>query len=225
MRVATFNIRHGLSSAGRLELRQLARVCADLDVDLLALQEVDKWMRRSRWARMARRVARASHMEHAFAPALRKGWFGRYGNALLVKGGISDVQVLSLPATGEPRAALLATADTGSLSVSVAATHLAVQREERDRQLVHVIDALAKRAPPRLLLGDLNGPPADVGSFLQQAGLRLVETDPTFPATTPAKQIDHVAVDGLEVVSSEVPQTPMSDHRPIVVELRLGPVS
>ena len=48
MRVATFNIRHGESKDGRIDIGLLTRTCADLDVEMLALQEVDKWMRRSR---------------------------------------------------------------------------------------------------------------------------------------------------------------------------------
>lgn len=219
MRAATFNIRHGTSTAGHVDLRLLVRVCADLGVDLLALQEVDKWMRRSRWARMANRVACRTDMAHAFAPALRKGWLGRYGNALLVRGRISDTELVRLPGSGEPRVGLLATAQTGALRLSVAVTHLSVRREERDRQLADLVAALCQRPAPRLLLGDLNGPPADVAPMLQQGGLHLVESGPTFPAAAPTKQIDHVAVSGLEVVSSSVPATAISDHRPLVVEL------
>jgi endonuclease/exonuclease/phosphatase family metal-dependent hydrolase len=195
LRAATFNIRHGETNAGAIDLRLLVRTCRDLDADLLALQEVDRFMRRTRWANIARRVARGTGMAYAFGPALRTAWFGRYGNALLVRGRLSAVQVLPLPTTSaEPRSALLAVATTAGTAVSVAVTHLSVRREERDQQLTFVLGALSQWGLPRLLLGDLNGPLEDVAPLIEAGALRPVRAGPTFPALAPEKQIDHVAV-------------------------------
>lgn len=220
MRVTTFNIRHGESRGGQLNIRLLARTCAGFHADVLGLQEVDVGMRRSRWANLARRIAGTTEMSYAFGPALRRGWFGRYGNALLARGSLWDVEELPLPSVAaEPRAALLAMAETHDGTVSVASTHLSVHREERDQQLALVLEALNARPLPRLLLGDLNGPPEDVAALVRAAGLQILHAGPTFPARTPEKQIDYVVTAGLEVLEWSVPDTPMSDHRPLVAEV------
>ena len=223
MRVATFNIRHGEAASGRVDVGLLTRTCADLGADVLGLQEVDRWTRRSRFVHLSARAARRSAMSHAYGPALRTGWLGRYGNALLVRGSLSDVEDLSLPRlAGEQRAALLATARIRAATVSVANTHLSFLPEERGRQLAVVLEALAARPLPRLLLGDLNGSPDDVAPLIDAAGLRLLRAGPTFPAADPRAQIDHVATAGLDVVAWSIPETPVSDHRPLLAELSAG---
>ena len=221
--MATFNIRHGTRTAGgRVDIRLLQRTCAGLDVDVLALQEVDVRMRRTWWADTPARVARATGMSATFGPALRRGLIGRYGNGLFADGTVADVDVVGLPGrSGEPRAALLATVTARGLTVSVAATHLSTQRDERDEQLAAVVSALTVRPLPHVLLGDFNGTLDEVAPIVESGtGLRLTAADPTFPADKPRAQIDHVAVAGLDVVSAFVPATPVSDHRPLVVELR-----
>ena len=222
IRLATFNVRHGESRAGQVDLGLLARSCAELNVDVLALQEVDRWMRRTRWADTPARVGRSSGMARAYGPALRKGWFGRYGNALFVRGAISGVEVLALPFSTEARAGIVATVETGGHRLSIAATHLSTHLDERDQQLSTLLAALARRPLPRVLCGDLNGPHEDVASLIDAAGLRLVHAGPTFPGKDPDRQIDHVAVAGLEVVNAFVPDIPVSDHRPLVVELAVA---
>jgi endonuclease/exonuclease/phosphatase family metal-dependent hydrolase len=220
MRVTTFNIRHGESRDGQLNIGLLARTCEGFHADVLGLQEVDVGMSRSRWANLARRVARTTEMTYAFGPALRRGWFGRYGNALLARGSLWDVEELPLPSVAaEPRAAILAMAYTHAGTVSVASVHLSVHREERDQQLRLVLEALKARPLPRLLLGDLNGPPEDVAGLVRAAGLQLLLAAPTFPARAPEKQIDHVVTAGLRVLEWSVPDTPVSDHCPLVAEL------
>ncbi|MGH9222340.1 MAG: endonuclease/exonuclease/phosphatase family protein [Acidimicrobiales bacterium] len=226
IRLATFNIRHGESRAGTLDLPLLYQSCADLNVDVLALQEVDRRMRRTRWVDTSARVGRRSGMARAFGPALRKGRFGRYGNALFVRGTISDVEVLPLPKLHpEPRAGLVATAATGGRSLSIAVTHLSTHLDERDQQLSALLEALGKRPGPRVLCGDLNGPNEDVKALIEAAGYGLVTAGPTFPGSGPTKQIDHVAVAGLDIVNAWVPDIPVSDHRPLVVELAAPPAS
>ena len=160
-------------------------------------------------------------MARAFAPALRLGWLGRYGNALLARGAIGDVEAARLPSAFEPRGALLASVWVGGQVLSVAATHLSVDREERDDQLDAVLALLGGRPLPRLLLGDLNGPVEDVGDRCARAGLRLAVAGPTFPAESPTKQIDHIAYAGLDLVAAEVVDTGMSDHRAVVAEFAL----
>jgi endonuclease/exonuclease/phosphatase family metal-dependent hydrolase len=223
MRIVTFNVQHGRAPTGRADTRALANYCATLGADLLGLQEVEVLVRRSRWADQARAVAEATGMAYAFGRARRLGLIGRYGNALIVDGSLSDVEVLALPrhGRGEPRAAVLATALVGASRLSVATTHLSIHPGETASQLEAVVAALAARPAPRLLLGDLNLGPGDVTPLVEAGGLTLVDpAQPSLPAHAPRIRIDHVAVEALVPVRVEVlPRPPVSDHRALAVEV------
>lgn len=224
IRAVTFNILHGQrgDGSGVVDLDQLAACTAGFAADLLALQEVDVGVPRSGRADQPAAVARATGMEAVFGRAHRVGGVGKYGNALLARGPISEVEVQRLPKTArhhEPRAAILATVHLDGRPLSVAATHLSIHRPEVLDQLATVVAALAMRPPPLLLLGDLNLLTEEVAPVVGAAGLTLVGGEPTFPAPEPRIRIDHLAVAGLTPGPASVVATPCSDHRALVVDL------
>ncbi len=206
-----------------MDTEALARHCARLDADVLAMQEVDVRALRSLWADQPLAVAQATGLESVFGQARPVGLGGRYGNALLARHGLDEVEVLALPrrGRGEPRAVVLALASVGQRRLSVAATHLSIQRIEALAQLDAVLDALAERPEPRVLLGDLNLVPTDVRPRVEAAGLALADTaEPTHPASEPRLRIDHIAVGGLALTDVAVlPSAPVSDHRPLRAEV------
>ena len=228
MRVMTYNIRHGALPGGRVDLRGLGKFCAEMEPDLLALQEVDQVVIRSGFADTMKLVSQATGMTSVFGQARRLGIGGRYGNLLLCRGELTDVEHVRLPrdARREPRGAILATAKVGSdtETVSVAATHLGVTRAEGLRQLGYLLNVLSRRPAPRILLGDLNLGPDTVGPACEGAGLVLVDPDqPSFPADDPEYRIDHIAVTGLRPESVSVVEGPVSDHRAVVADLAVDP--
>ncbi|MGH9283842.1 MAG: endonuclease/exonuclease/phosphatase family protein, partial [Acidimicrobiales bacterium] len=232
VRIVTFNVKHGSVTDGQIDNRLLARTCAGLEADILALQEVDRRATRSGFADQMRLVARATGLAAAFGEAARRGPLRRYGNVLLVRGALSEVEVVGLPRPedGEFRVAVLArvrldaTGDGGATppALSVAATHLSFRKSEGPAQLRAVVELLDRRPPPRILLGDLNLAPELVEPTLAGAGYQLAATGPTFPAKTPRTRIDYVAVSGLEVVSADAPELSLSDHRAVVAEVAVG---
>jgi endonuclease/exonuclease/phosphatase family metal-dependent hydrolase len=54
------------------------------------------------------------------------------------------------------------------------------------------------------------------------SGLRSLAAASTFPADNPSQQLDHVLTDdpSLNAVSCETPSLPISDHRPLVVDIQ-----
>jgi endonuclease/exonuclease/phosphatase family metal-dependent hydrolase len=217
VRLSTFNVQHGRSAEGEVDIALLARSCAGLGADVLGLQEVDRHLRRSLDADTAAEVADACGLAFVFGEAIAiRG--GQYGNALLARGTIEDVEVLALP-DREPRSAIVArvTLSAGG-ALSVACTHLGL-RGGAAAQLPVVLDALRERPGPRALLGDLNLDADVVARFAEAAGFERVDSGPTWPATGPRRTIDHVLLDGLVATDALVPTLPVSDHRPIVVEV------
>ena len=235
LRVATFNIRHAApkDSYGGLP-DKLAEACLALNADILALQEVDVGVPRSQRADLAEIAADACGMTYVFAKARKHNYRGAYGNALLVRGDISDVEVVRLRGDHrhtfdlgggivlkpfrEPRNVIIATVRVGEQRISVGTGHLAAEPGPRRAQLDRAAARLVERPAPRMLLGDLNIPWAQAASWLAPYGLSLAE------AALPAGQqtgIDHVAVDGLLVQRVETRWLPISDHPAKIVELRL----
>jgi endonuclease/exonuclease/phosphatase family metal-dependent hydrolase len=207
IRAVTFNIQHGRRPDGVVDVDALAAACASFDADVLALQEVDVATKRSHRRDEAAEVADACGMSCAFGEAIP-----RYGNALLVRGELTDVEVLALPHAPdrEPRVAVLGR----GAGLSIACVHLGLQGDAVP-QLPRVIDALCERPGPHLLIGDLNLE----FEVVDVAPLTLVEPPPTFPAHWPRRRIDHVAVGGLRVSRvAALPEQAVSDHLPLLVE-------
>lgn len=234
MRLVSFNIRHG-RRRGRVDVGALRQACRALGADVLALQEVDVGTTRVAGADLAAEVAEACAMEAAFAATLPMGP-GHYGNALLVRGALEDVEALALPAWpgNEARGAVLATAVVvGGARLSVAGCHLGLglarpatatgPATEAEAQLATVLADLGERPAPRALLGDLNLSPDRVGPLVASAGMALAGGPPTYPARRPSRRIDHVALAGMEPTAVTAPPVPVSDHRPLVVEAELSP--
>jgi endonuclease/exonuclease/phosphatase family metal-dependent hydrolase len=220
LRVATFNVKHGDNGGGRVDLRRLGNACAALSADVLAIQEVDRFARRAWFQDEMRVIARATGLEAVFGEAARRRW-RTYGNVLLARGPISDVEVIRLPRPngGEQRVAIVARVDVDGVRLSVGATHLSFRAGEGLPQLEVLLGALAGREGPRVLFGDLNLGPEVVEPAVTSAGYRLAPTGPTFPAKAPRTRIDFVAVSGLEILAASTPHAGMSDHLPVVAEV------
>lgn len=234
MRVATFNLKHGALPEGyRGHPEKVADACAELEADILALQEVDCYSPRSGLANLAALAAEAAGMEPVFRPTRSRLGLA-YGNALLVRGEIKQVTELDLGGTTrfrkvaglpfafgfERRNAILAKATVEGKDISVAATHLSTRAPELNgRQLEQVIAALAVRPAPQVLLGDLNRLPADVIPYTKPFHFELTPRVKTYPSRSPRAQIDHIAVSGLKIISAEAREMPISDHRALIAEV------
>ncbi len=225
IRVATFNILHGqrADGSGIVDLPLLIDSAAALRPDILALQEVDVGVPRSGRTDQAGAVADALGLQWVFGKAARVGGVGKYGNALLARGPITEVEVVPLPKTrplNEPRSAIVATVEVYGVAISVCATHLSIHRREVQGQLIAAADAVRKRRGPRLLIGDLNLRAERVAPLIEQRRMLLADpAEPTFPRHEPRIRIDHVAASGMAFETVEVVPTASSDHCALVVEV------
>lgn len=118
----------------------------------------------------------------------------------------------------EPRAAVIARLDTPLGPLTVANTHLSFVPGWNRRQLRHLIHDLRGFPGPRLLIGDLNMTPPAVRRW---SGMRALAVAATFPAEVPDRQLDHILTDDRALRSgvTEAEPMPISDHRPLVVDL------
>src|SRR5437763_4692203 len=125
MRLASFNIKDGVSDDRSCEPDALVGACRGLRADVLALQEVDRGVPRSNEADQTSIVAEGCGLNGLYAPARRLDG-GEYGNALLARGSLVDVEHVPLPVIpgNEARAAVVAPAQPDRVALSLAATKL-----------------------------------------------------------------------------------------------------
>ncbi|MBB3747552.1 endonuclease/exonuclease/phosphatase family metal-dependent hydrolase [Mycolicibacterium sp. BK634] len=120
----------------------------------------------------------------------------------------------------EPRAAMAAQFDTPLGVLTVANTHLSFVPGWNRVQLNHLVRDLRGLPGPRVLMGDLNMKPP-VPS--RRTGLRSLAVAPTFPLHCPDRQLDHILTDHDDLVATDActPVLPISDHRPLVIDVSL----
>lgn len=161
-------------------------------------------------------VARAARaVTSDYAPARRLALIGDDGVALCVRGDAAFRRVRLPHRWGQPRVALIGT----TADATFVTTHLQNQSDDARAQLDWLLEELTSVPRPCVLLGDLNLRSEDVEDRLDGAGFVLAGGGPTEPAWAPHQRIDHVAVAGLEIGAVAIPEVPVSDHRPLVVEL------
>lgn len=192
-------------------------------VDILALQEVDAFAPRSNNEHQADALAARLGMRSAFAAARTEG-DGVFGNALLTRFGVVDVDRVDLIAGGafEPRAALLATLCIGNRPRTVVSTHIDFVRGAGDRMVEDLVDALVERPRGRIVMGDFNAYPDEPPSILMdEAGFTdAAAAKDVTAATAGDHRIDYVYVDdAFAVDDAAVVDAPESDHDAVVVDV------
>ena len=158
-----------------------------------------------------------------------------YGVALLSRYPVTAWDVIRLPpmpgrtpyrwpgallptlVADEPRVAVVAEVDAEGGPLTVATTHLSFLPWSSGRQLRRLVRGLDSTPRPLLLVGDLNMAPPRARRI---TGMTPLATHLTFPSDRPRRQIDHVLSAGpLRAVASRADAMPVSDHRPLVVDL------
>ena len=238
LRVATYNIHKGVRGVGprrRLEIHNLGQAIAQLDADIICLQEVRKvhhgearffthWPELPQADFLAPEGYQAVYRTNAYT---RKG---EHGNALLSRWPVlghqhEDMSDHRFEQRGLLHSELLIQGHT----VHAVVVHLGLIRAGRMRQLAQLRRYILREVPPDvplLVAGDFNDNGGMVGRELASIALCChVGRTPTFPSRMPLVQLDHVFARGLEPVGAQVPRGQawwrMSDHLPLIAEFRL----
>lgn len=240
LRVATLNLAHGRGTGlhqavqGATQIRaQLSSAAALLAAEqpaLIALQEVDH---DSVWSGGFDHVAFVAERVdvHSHAAGKHVDRFGlHYGTAVLSNLPVASAHSYTFAATPPTptKGWVLSTVQVGEVAVDVVSVHLDFSRAKvRAAQAAEMIAVLSQRDHPLVLMGDLNagwGGDESVVSLLCHA-LTLHTWEPESPLVTfPAmgERLDWILVsDALELETQWILETPVSDHRVVVADLRL----
>jgi endonuclease/exonuclease/phosphatase family metal-dependent hydrolase len=231
LRVMTFNIQSGLRG-----LDGVAEVIRTARPDIVALQEVDRGSRRAQGLDQTAVLAEQTGLTYHAHFRTTDLYGGAYGIALLSRFPLEALEEYPLPVPrgAEPRTLAHALMRVEGREVSVYVTHL-IRRPfnsaARVRQSVLIAELLAKDPRPKLLMGDLNDDPDSRPVRLLRRGLTDVAAASgqgsagTYPLPlpfSPALRIDYVlACQAFEPLRSEVLHVGVSDHYPLVADVRL----
>jgi endonuclease/exonuclease/phosphatase family metal-dependent hydrolase len=222
MRLVTWNVQTARPNPdGPADVDRVVARLRALDPDVVALQEVDRGLRRSGGVDQGEAIAVGLGGRLVWAPTVRRGQ-GSYGHGLIVvRGEVVRVRDVPLGGTREPRTLLVAELDHEGRRWTVGATHLSRRRRCAKEQLARCLDELAALPEPRVLLGDLNLTPRHVLPWSTAAGFQLVDGPPTHSTRHPIvmRKIDHVLVSGAQVTASATHHLDVSDHRAVAATL------
>ena len=155
LRVAAYNIKHGLGMDSVIDLERVANVLRPLDADVITLQEVDKGVERTAGVDQARRLGEILGMEAHFGDFMPYQG-GEYGMAVLSRLPVLRVTNVRLPDGAEPRTALDVRVSVGGRPVSVVGIHFYRTPEERRAQADSLTSYFADAEHPVVLAGDFN---------------------------------------------------------------------
>ena len=229
LRVATWNIKHGLGMDGHLDLERTATAIEAFDADIVALQEVDENVRRSGRIDQAAWLGDRLGM-HATFGSFMDYQGGRYGLAILSRLPIESSRSWRLTDGHEPRVALAieVTPSSGD-PIAVVCVHFDWVEDDgfRFAQATETMDRLGKLDSPWIVLGDFNDTPESrtMQGFhaLGRDARKPRDARATFPADDPGIEIDFIVtgpagrwkMDEVEVLEESI----ASDHRPVIAVL------
>lgn len=243
LRVATYNIHKGVQGIGptrRLEIHNLGEAVAQLDADIICLQEVRKLHRReaqyfAHWPDLPQADFLAPTGYAAVYRTNAVTRHGEHGNALLTRWPVIGHQHQDISDHRfEQRGLLHVELEVQGQHVHVIVVHLGLIAGSRVRQ-IHRLQAFIEREvpghQPLVVAGDFNDWGQQIKRMLASFSLHeydapsLAKRAFTFPARLPLVQLDHVYVRGLQPLGLQVPRGRdwwrMSDHLPLIAEFRV----
>ena len=232
LRILTYNIYHGETTDGRVDMDLFASIINELNPDLVSLQEVDKNAKRTGVIDITEELSKRTGLKGCFVKH-RDFQGGEYGNAILSRFPVTDIHVIDPSVTpGSGITIPLATIRLAKRTEMIFnCTHLSTKLEDRKAQARHLMDYyIGADRMPMIITGDLNAEPhhEEIKMFFKE----FAEADTTFENTFSTrtglvKKIDYILYprnDQWEVLETKVIcRGDASDHCAFFAVLRYTP--
>ena len=240
----TWNIHHAEGVDKKIDVDRIAQLIKEEKADIVAIQEVDRGVERSKKIDIITKLADLTGMTYAFGKTIDYQG-GEYGNALLTRFPIFEERnvLFKKISEAEQRGVLLLVLGIAGEEIIVANTHFDSQGNDSLRvasvsELKNILKAYSSR--PTILCGDFNDIPSSrVVTQLKEEYLDAWELAGTwegftFPADIPKKRINYVFTNNsrkpdststavhLRALSAHVVRSLASDHVPLLVEFELS---
>lgn len=231
LRVLTYNIYHGETTNGDIDMDMFAEIISSVSPDLVALQEVDKNVPRSDYLDITNELSERTGLNGYFFK-FRDYKGGEYGAAILSKFPVVDEDVVQgYHRTGAPRVLPFVKVEIDDgVYVYFNSSHLSTTMEEGGKQTQQLSDYYNNtiNKAPLLIAGDLNlEPDSHEMEVLLNDDFSVSDTEllNTFSTRTGMrKKIDYVLYpnnENWEVISTErICRVDASDHCAFLSVLR-----
>lgn len=229
LKVASYNIRKSLGTDRRRQPERIMQILAEINADIVALQEVDLRL----GARVSTIPAEAILDHSDYKPVrvgIRQHSLGWHGNAILVRKNaeVVDQKRIDIPSF-EPRGAVLADVKVDGKLVRIIGMHLGLIGTTRLKQAQAIVEYLEQieGKAPTVIMGDLNQWAPDGGCLAQFAvHHNVIAPGPSFHSRRPMLGLDRIITSrDIELVDTGVHNTPLaskgSDHLPVWANLNL----
>ncbi|MGC3957115.1 MAG: endonuclease/exonuclease/phosphatase family protein [Verrucomicrobiota bacterium] len=234
LRVMTYNIHHGEGVDGRVDMARIAELIKQERADIVALQEVDKGVRRTALRDLTAELASLTGMTGVFSNNFPYQG-GEYGNAVLSRFPVKrwTNQHYQMIRPNEQRGILALMLDVRGREVVFMNTHIDSRPDDAERWLnVGEIEVLAEKcgARPVILCGDFNNLPQGrvyerLTRTFQDTWTKVGVGDGfSFPAKGANRRIDYIwftRPDVVKPLKAWLPQSEASDHLSLVAEFEL----
>lgn len=207
IKVMTYNIHSCIGMDGKLFPDRIARIISRQSPDIVALQEVDRYMARTARQDQVSLIGEQLSMGSVYFPLLKSDE-GEYGLALLSRFPIKVMSCSYLPKltafnVGEKRGIMWIRLETLHGPLHVLNTHLSLIRKERIAQMQHIVDHIIHKnlsaSEPLIFCGDLNcsvkSPAYNILSTRMMDAQKMhshFHPEPTFFSTYPLLTLDHI---------------------------------
>ncbi|MFZ2998120.1 endonuclease/exonuclease/phosphatase family protein [Sphingobium sp.] len=228
IRVASYNIRKAIGTDRRRIPERVLEVLAEVDADIIALQEADRRFGVRSAAIPAAMLDRQS--DYKSVPInVQVDSMGWHGNAILVRkaADVGAHDVVHIPYL-EPRGATMAEVSVKGVSMRVFGMHLDLSGLWRRKQAAAVIHAAAQgNAMPTVLMGDLNEWSANRGCLADFARhYSFAGCGRSYHAQRPVARLDRIMHCGkLTLTDCGVHESAAarkaSDHLPIWADFKI----
>jgi endonuclease/exonuclease/phosphatase family metal-dependent hydrolase len=237
-RMATYNIHKGRGLDGRVSIERIGRVLAEVDADLVALQEVVSHEDLSIQDHQASYLADRFGYFYAIGET-RKHRGGVYGNVTVSRWEFELIRHVDLSVAGrEERGVLRTDLRIGPHLLHVFNVHLGTAHRERRTQVVRLIDQDLLRAidisGPRIILGDFNEWTHGLVTRTLSAEFHLTDLRNNirrtrgYPSILALLNLDHIYFDHqLKIKKAFFHRNRLSliasDHLPLIADVVISP--
>ena len=220
LKVMSYNVRHCAGMDMIVDYDRTAAVIAEQQPDVVALQELDSMTGRSGQHNQLGELANRIQYYPVFGSAIDYDG-GKYGVGILTREQPLSAKTIPLPGE-EPRVLLVVELK----DYVIACTHLDLEEDQRLASVPLIAEEAQHWQKPFILTGDWNdAPDSELLQEMTKHFTILSGNEATFPADEPQECIDYIASykdHPAEAIESFVIDEPeASDHRPLVVRLRL----
>jgi endonuclease/exonuclease/phosphatase family metal-dependent hydrolase len=244
IRIMTYNIHHGVGADSVFDIYRIADVITHSNADVVALQDVDRWVDRTGKMDLMTKLADLTGMTYTFGKSMDIDG-GEHGNGLLTRFPILEEKLLiyRLQLSDQNYSLMRLVLDVRGTEIVFMNTELHGDAND-SLQTANVAEIVAASTEyqnvPIILSGSVNSVPdskslAAIRTAFQDSWTICGSGDGfTFPSNTPEKRFDyifisnrHVSADSksievsLKPAEASVPVSNASDHLPLLIVLKV----